>query len=67
MDRGYIPQYSKKITEDFELGTKGKRGFMIVEESNLPSIKGVEKVGFRKCGALERSRFLKIYKEHNNV
>ena len=65
--QGIYPAVIRKITEDFGLQTDGKTGYMIVEESNLPSIKGVEKAGFRKCGVLARRGFLKVYKEQKNV
>lgn len=36
--------------------------YMIVDETNLSSIRGIEKAGFVKCGAVYRSRFTKRYK-----
>lgn len=35
--------------------------YMCVDESNLPSIKGIEKSGFKKCGSAKKTRFLKRY------
>lgn len=35
--------------------------YMIVDESNEPSIKGIEKAGFAKYGVVQKSKFLKRY------
>lgn len=46
-----------------------KNAYMIVAESNLPSIKGIERAGFRHIGTVERSGLLKIYRrsKHGNM
>lgn len=36
--------------------------YMIVDETNLPSIKGIEKAGFVKCGSVQKSKISKRYK-----
>lgn len=35
--------------------------YMIVDETNLPSIKGIEKAGFVRCGSVHKSKFNKRY------
>jgi len=37
--------------------------YMIVSDDNLPSIKGIEKAGFLRCGNLIKTKFLKIYRK----
>ncbi|MBR2988530.1 MAG: hypothetical protein IKC64_02260, partial [Clostridia bacterium] len=46
----------------------GTKFYMIVDESNISSIKGIEKAGFEKRGLVEKTRFLKRYRlyEENN-
>ena len=36
--------------------------YMIVDENNLSSIRGIEKAGFEKCGLVKVTKFLKRYK-----
>lgn len=35
--------------------------YMIVDETNLPSIKGIEKAGFVRCGSVQKSKISKRY------
>lgn len=35
--------------------------YMIVDEMNLPSIRGIEKAGFVRCGSVHKSKFSKRY------
>lgn len=35
--------------------------YMIVDEANEPSIKGIEKAGFVRCGVVQKSKFIKRY------
>ena len=37
--------------------------YMIVDEANDPSIKGIEKAGFVRCGLVSKSRITKRYKK----
>lgn len=39
-----------------------KRAYMIVDEENLPSIKGIEAAGLRHTGTVERKGIWKIYR-----
>ncbi len=59
----------KAVLRHITRQTEHKNAYMIVAESNLPSIKGIEGVGFRHIGTVERSRALKIYRrvEHGQV
>ena len=45
---------------------KGSK-YMIIDDKNISSQKGVYKVGFTKIGALSKSRILKIYRSTQNV
>ena len=44
------------------LQDKGGNFYMIVEDSNVPSTKGVLKAGFANVGALNKSKYLKKYR-----
>ncbi len=46
---------------------KFKRAYMIVDEENLPSIKGIEAAGLTHVGTVERSGLQKIYRRVSNV
>ena len=46
---------------------KHRRAYMIVDEENLPSIKGIESAGFTLVGAVERSKLWKIYRRVSHV
>lgn len=43
------------------------RAYMIVDESNLPSIKGIEAAGLTHTGTVERKGIRKIYRRISNV
>ena len=58
--QGLYPYVLSKIVEA-ELGEKDK-AFMIVDDGNKPSIRGIMKAGFRRCGNIEKTRVLKRYK-----
>ena len=58
--KGFYPQMLKYICSS--VGMKKSTFYMIVDESNLPSIKGIEKAGFQKCGNIKVTRILKRYK-----
>ena len=36
--------------------------YVIVDETNHPSIKGIEKTGFQKCGTIKVTEILKRYR-----
>ncbi len=59
----------KAVLRHITRQTVHKTAYMIVAESNLPSIKGIEGVGFCHIGTVERSRFLKVYRrsKHGNM
>ena len=59
--KGIYPRVLKKIVAS---GLEGSRFFMIVEESNLSSIKGIKKAGFKECGHVKKQMF-KIYRKIN--
>ena len=64
--QGIYPRVLNYITSSF--GEDGAVFYMIVEENNTSSIKGIEKAGFEKCGVVQKSRFLKkYYVEEENV
>lgn len=66
--QGIYPAVIQRITTDFGLNSeKGPHGYMIVDEKNVSSIRGVEKAGFKKTGIVEKTGFLKIYKEQRDV
>ena len=54
------PQMLKYICSS--IGTEKSVFYMIVDETNLPSIKGIEKAGFQRCGTIKVTRILKRYK-----
>lgn len=39
--------------------------YMIVRSTNQPSVRGIEKAGFQRCGTVVRSRFFKNYHKEN--
>ncbi len=47
--------------------TRFKRAYMIVDERNLPSIKGIEAAGLTHVGTVECSGIRKIYRRVSNV
>lgn len=57
--KGIYPQILKYICSS--IGTEKSVFYMIVDETNLPSIKGIEKAGFQRCGTIKVTRILKKY------
>lgn len=57
--KGIYPQMLKYICSS--IGTKKTVFYMIVDETNLSSIKGIEKAGFQRCGTIKVTRILKRY------
>lgn len=47
--------------------SRSKRAYMIVDESNLPSIKGIEAAGLTHIGTVERQGIWKIYRRISHV
>ena len=41
---------------------KKRNAYMIVDENNIPSIKGIEGVGFKVDGTVKKSKLFKIYR-----
>lgn len=57
--KGSYAYVLEHITTSLEY--EGSRFYMIVTDTNIPSVKGIEKAGFEACGTVKKSRFLKIY------
>ncbi|MBE6941078.1 MAG: GNAT family N-acetyltransferase [Ruminococcaceae bacterium] len=57
--RGIYPAVLRHICKTF--ANEDTVFYMIVNDQNIPSIRGIEKAGFELCGTVKRSRFLKIY------
>ena len=45
------------------LGDENTTFYMIVDENNTASVKGIEKSGFHRCGEVTSSKFLKRYQK----
>ena len=58
--KGIYPQMLKYICSS--IGTEKSVFYMIVDETNLPSIKGIEKAGFQRWGTIKVTKILKRYK-----
>ena len=56
----YVLDY---ITSCYEF--KDAEFYMIVNNTNKPSIKGIEKAGFEKCGTVRKTKFFNKYKLEN--
>lgn len=57
--RGYYPMMLCYICST--VGVQNTNFYMIVEESNFASIKGIEKAGFERCGTIRVTKFTKRY------
>ncbi len=57
--KGFYPQMLKYICSS--IGAENSVFYMIVDEANLSSIKGIEKAGFQRCGTIRVSKILKRY------
>lgn len=57
--KGIYPAVLKTICN--RVGNEHTTFYMIVEDTNTPSIKGIEKAGFQKCGIVEITKFTKRY------
>ena len=58
--RGLYPQMLKYIVSS--VGTEKSVFYMIVDENNAASIKGIEKAGFQRCGSVRITKALKRYR-----
>ena len=58
--KGYYPLMLKYICST--VGTEKTIFYMIVDENNIASIKGIEKAGFQRCGSVRRTRITKVYR-----
>ena len=48
------------------VGTQKTFFYMIVDENNIPSIKGIEKAGFQRCGSVYVTGIMKKYRLTHN-
>ena len=58
--RGIYPTMLKWICES--VGNQDTTFYMIVDENNVSSIKGIEKAGFVKCGTVEVTKYTRRYR-----
>lgn len=58
--KGLYSQMLKYICSS--VGTYKTNFYMIVDETNLPSIRGIEKADFKRCGNVRVTKILKKYK-----
>jgi RimJ/RimL family protein N-acetyltransferase len=57
--KGYYSMMLRYICEN--VGTQQTNFYMIVDESNLASIRGIEKAGFERCGNIRVTKIMKRY------
>lgn len=57
--KGIYPKVLSEICR--RRGNDTSSFYMIVDETNLPSIKGIEKAGSVRCGSVHKSKFSKRY------
>lgn len=57
--KGIYPKVLSEICR--RRGNDTSSFYMIVDETNLPSIRGIEKAGFVRCGSVQKSKFSKHY------
>lgn len=58
--KGIYPQMLGYICSN--VGSKSTVFYMSVDENNFPSVKGIEKAGFKNCGTVKKTRLFKRYK-----
>ncbi len=58
--QGIYPKVLSKILA--QMGNEQTVFYMSVDENNTPSVRGIEKAGFKRCGSVEKSRILKRYR-----
>lgn len=57
--KGIYPKVLSEICR--RRGSDAMSFYMIVDETNIPSIKGIERAGFVRCGTVHKSKFSKRY------
>lgn len=57
--KGIYPSVLRYITRS--IGNENTSFYMIVNENNLASLRGVEKADFQKCGSIRISKYTKKY------
>ena len=57
---GYYPTMLHYISGS--VGSEKTMFYMIVDENNIPSIKGIEKAGFERCGNIQVTKITKRYR-----
>lgn len=57
--KGIYPKVLSEICR--RRGNDTSSFYMIVDDTNLPSIKGIEKAGFVRCGSVQKSKISKRY------
>ncbi len=57
--KGVYPEVLRYICD--KVGNSNTTFYMIVDESNISSVKGIEKAGFEKCGVIKVSKYMKRY------
>ena len=57
--KGYYPMMLRYISST--VGTEKTVFYMIVDEDNIASIKGIEKAGFQRCGNVYVTKIMKQY------
>ena len=57
--KGIYPEVLKHIYAN--VGSESTLFYMIVDENNSPSIRGIEKAGFERCGTVKVTKLIKRY------
>lgn len=58
--KGIFPKVLSEICR--RRGNNTQTFYIFADEKNIPSIKGIEKAGFVRCGLVRESKYLKRYK-----
>lgn len=61
--KGYYPTVLNTICKS----ERADNYYILIQDINKPSIRGVEKAGFQKIGYLEQSSLLKVYREKDHM
>lgn len=57
--RGLYPATLKRVIDS--MGTADSVFYMVVSDDNAPSVRGIEKAGFERCGSIRKSGIFKRY------